>query len=52
MDGYGIAICVIGGILYFATQRKYVIFAFISGIGAGILIGAIWAMAIVNRVLP
>ena len=51
MDGWGIGIFVIGLILYFVTKRKS-FFLFISGIGAGILIGAIWAMAIVNSVFP
>ena len=51
MDGWGIAIFAIGLILYYVT-KKQVFWLFVSGIGAGILIGAIWAMSIVNRLLP
>jgi hypothetical protein len=42
MDGVGIAIFVIGLILYFVTKKK-AIFLFISGVGLGIIIAAIWA---------
>jgi len=51
MDGWGIGISVVGLILYFVSKKK-AIFLFLSGVGAGILIGAIWAMIIVNRVIP
>ena len=50
MDGWGIAIFAIGLILYYAT-KKQAFWLFVSGIGAGILIGAIWAMSIVNSTL-
>jgi hypothetical protein len=46
MDTFGIAILVVGLILYFVSKKKP-IFLFISGVGAGIVIGAIWAYAIV-----
>ena len=49
MDGVGIAIFVIGLILYFVTKKK-VIFLFISGIGLGILVGAIWAYYLVMTI--
>lgn len=51
MDGIGIAIFAVGLILFFVTKKKYPVFLFASGIGAGILIGAIWAMSIVNSLL-
>jgi len=47
MDGWGIGIFVVGLILYFITKKK-VIFLFISGIGLGILIGAIWSYYLVT----
>ena len=56
MDGYGIIIFVIG-ILGYAILNHYKrigwasLFAWISGIGAGIFIGAIWAIQIINSVL-
>jgi hypothetical protein len=40
MDGWGIGIFLVGLILYFVTKKK-AFFLFISGIGAGIFIGAI-----------
>ena len=46
MDGWGIGIFVVGLVLYFVTKKK-VIFLFISGVGLGILIGAIWAYGLV-----
>jgi hypothetical protein len=46
MDGWGIGIFVVGLILYFVTKKKP-IFLFISGIGAGVLIGALWAYYLV-----
>ena len=51
MDGWGIGIFVIGLILYYVTKKK-VFFLFISGVGAGILIGAIWSMMIINSIFP
>lgn len=50
MDGWGIGIFIVGLILYFVTKRK-AIFLFVSGIGAGIVIGAVWAMSIVNNLI-
>ncbi len=49
MDGWGIAIFVLGLILYLVTKKK-AIFLFISGIGLGILIGAIWSYLIVQSI--
>jgi hypothetical protein len=51
MDILGIGIFVVGLILYFVTKKK-AIFLFVAGIGAGIVIGAIWAMSIVNNIIP
>jgi hypothetical protein len=42
MDGWGIGIFVVGLILYFVSKKR-AIFLFISGVGAGIFIGAVWA---------
>ena len=50
MDIYGFALFALGLILYFALNRK-AIFLFISGCGAGLVVGAIWAVVIVNQVL-
>jgi len=51
MDGWGIGIFVVGLILYFVTKKKP-FFLFISGIGAGIFIGAIWAYNMVMSIFP
>jgi len=48
MDTWGIGIFVVGMVLYFLSKRKSV-FLFMAGIGAGILIGAIWATMIFNQ---
>jgi len=50
MDGVGIAIFIIGLILYFISKKK-AIFLFISGIGLGFLVGAIWAYIMVTNIL-
>lgn len=52
MDLWGIIIFVGGIIGYFASRRKWHGCLFVAGIGAGIVIGAIWAMMIVNSVIP
>ena len=55
MDGYGIIIFIVG-ILGWAILRHFkltgwsTLFAWVSGVGAGLFIGAIWAMQIVNNV--
>ena len=49
MDGWGIGIFLIFAVAYFATRQKYPVLAFLSGVGAGILVGALWAYAIVMR---
>ena len=46
MDGWGIVVFIAGLILYFVSKKKP-IFLLISGIGLGILIGAVWAYNIV-----
>ena len=50
MDAWGIVIFVVGLVLYYATKKK-VVFMFISGVGAGIVIGAIWAVVIVSAIM-
>ena len=49
MDGWGIGIFVVGLILYFVTKAKALLF--VAGMGAGILIGALWSYAIVMGIL-
>ncbi len=51
MDTWGIVIFIIGLLLYFLTKKKAA-FLFVSGIGAGIVIGAVWAMMLINKYLP
>ncbi len=51
MDGWGIGIFIVGLVLYFVTKKKP-LFLFISGIGAGSLIGAVWSYLIVMNLLP
>lgn len=50
MDGWGIVIFV-AGLLFYYISKKQVFFMFVAGVGAGIFIGAIWAMVLVNRFL-
>jgi len=52
MDGWGIAIFVIGLVLYYLTKKKNVVWVFVSGIGAGVFIGALWAYQIFSNVQP
>ncbi len=47
MDTWGIIIFIAGLVLYFVT-KKQAFWLFVSGVGAGIVIGAVWAMSIVN----
>lgn len=51
MDGWGIGIFAVGLILYFVTQKKWSIFLFISGVGAGIFIGAVGAYLIMSNTI-
>ena len=46
MDGWAIVIIIGSVILYFVSKRKPV-FLFTSGVGVGLLVGAIWAAMIV-----
>lgn len=50
MDTWGIAIFVIGLILYFIT-KKQPFFLFVSGVGAGIIIGAVWSYFLMMGIL-
>jgi threonine/homoserine efflux transporter RhtA len=50
MDTWGIVIFVIGLILYYIT-KKQAFWLFASGVGAGIVVGAVWAAYIVNTTL-
>jgi len=55
MDTTGIIVFVASAILYFALRKKSgktaAFFLFTSGIGAGLLIGAFWAITVVDRVI-
>ena len=55
MDGYGIVIFIIGlvGFLILRTRSPgwANASAWVCGVGAGIFIGAMWAVQIVNRTL-
>lgn len=51
MDGWGIGILLVGAFGYVFLKPK-TLFAFIAGIGAGILIGAIWSYTIVMNAFP
>jgi len=51
MDTWGIVICIAGLVLYYVT-KKQVFFLWLSGVGAGIVVGAVWAMQIINNILP
>jgi lipid-A-disaccharide synthase-like uncharacterized protein len=48
MDTWGIGIFVVGMLLYFLSKRK-AIFLFVSGVGAGILIAALWVAMLLNQ---
>ncbi len=50
MDTYGIVIFLFGAFMYYATQKKP-FFAFVAGVGGGIVIGAIWAVVLINNIL-
>ena len=50
MDAWGIGIFILGIILYFVSHKKG-IFLFVSGIGAGIVIGAIWSFMMVSSIM-
>jgi len=47
MDRWGIGILVVFVAAYFITRQKYPVLAFLAGVGAGIVIGGIWAYYIV-----
>ena len=47
MDKWGILIFVVGVGAYFITRQKYPFLAFVAGVGAGIVIGGMWAYYIV-----
>ena len=55
MDGYGIIIFIIGLAGYFILRTRSpgwaTASAWVCGVGAGIFIGAIWAVQIANRIL-
>ena len=56
MDFWGIALIIIFGVVWLVArkrQNKLASFAVLMvGVGIGILVGAIWAMSIVNSVFP
>ena len=50
MDAWGILILVVSLVLYFFSKKNG-FFLFTAGVGAGIIVGAVWAMVIVRQVL-
>ena len=55
MDGWGIGLIVVGILGYLLSKNKNSGFAkfaiFVTGFGAGLLVGAIWAYLLVDRIL-
>ncbi len=51
MDGWALGIIAVSLVLYFATKKKP-IFVLTTGIGIGLLIGAVWAYVAVTNLLP
>jgi len=55
MDGYGIVIFIVGIAGYFILRTRSpgwaTLFSWVSGVGAGIFIGAIWATLIVSSII-
>ena len=49
MDAWGMGIMAFGIVGYFVTNKKPG-FLLMVGVGAGIIIGAFWAMSIVSQV--
>lgn len=53
MDTYGFAAIIAGGVIYFIAKRKspaWMQFGIlVFGVGLGLVIGALWAVAIINR---
>ncbi len=54
LDTVGIILVLAGGVLYFVLRKKSsawgAFFLFVSGIGAGVVIGAIWALSVIDKV--
>lgn len=50
VDAWGLGIFVVSLIFWFASKRRP-FFLFSAGVGAGIVVGAIWAMSIVRHIL-
>ena len=50
MDMWGIGIAGISILLYFISKKKNV-FLLTTGVGLGILIGAVWASVLINSAL-
>lgn len=50
MDGWALGIIAVSVILYFVSKKKN-FFVLTTGIGIGLLIGAIWAAAIIGGAL-
>ena len=55
MDGYGIVIFLVGIVAFYVFHKRApnlaVFFVWVSGVGAGIFIGAIWATLIVSSII-
>ena len=55
MDGYGIVIFLVGIVAFYVFHKRApnlaVFFVWVSGVGAGIFIGAIWATLIISSII-
>jgi len=51
MDTWGFLLIVIGVGAYLLGHKKQMWWMVLAGVGLGIVIGAVWAMVIVNSVL-
>ena len=51
MDLWAFIIIGAGAVMYFVSKKKPV-WLFVTGVGVGLLVGAVWAAMIVQRVLP
>ena len=51
MDMWALIITAVSVVLYFVSKKKP-IFILTTGVGLGMLIGAVWAYSIVSSILP
>lgn len=51
MDAWAFGIIALGIIGYFLS-KKNALFLFVTGVGVGLLVGAIWAATLIHNLLP